>query len=41
MTAQPSAPALDLSLERVPLFPLPRAVLLPHTLLPLHVFEPR
>lgn len=41
MTAHPSAPALDLSLERVPLFPLPRAVLLPHTLLPLHVFEPR
>lgn len=41
MTAFPPTPALDLSLERVPLFPLPRAVLLPHTLLPLHVFEPR
>lgn len=25
----------------LPLFPLPRVVFLPHTLLPLHVFEPR
>lgn len=32
----------DLELmEPVPLFPLPRVVLLPHTLLPLHIFEPR
>ena len=26
---------------RLPVFPLPRVVFLPHTLLPLHVFEPR
>ena len=28
-------------LEELPVFPLPNAVLFPHTLLPLHVFEPR
>jgi len=28
-------------LDDLPLFPLPRVVLLPHTLLPLHIFEPR
>jgi Lon protease-like protein len=28
-------------MHNVPLFPLPRVVLLPHTLLPLHIFEPR
>jgi len=28
-------------LERLPLFPLPRMVFFPDTLLPLHVFEPR
>lgn len=28
-------------LEHLPLFPLPRVVLFPHTLLPLHIFEPR
>lgn len=33
-------PAPEL-LDDLPLFPLPRVVLLPHTLLPLHVFEPR
>jgi Lon protease-like protein len=27
--------------RRIPLFPLPEAVLLPGTLLPLHIFEPR
>ena len=27
--------------ERIPLFPLPNVVHLPHSLLPLHVFEPR
>lgn len=27
--------------DAIPLFPLPGAVLFPHTLLPLHVFEPR
>ena len=26
---------------RIPLFPLPGVVLLPGTLLPLHIFEPR
>src|SRR3990172_2373376 len=25
----------------IPLFPLPNVVFLPHTLLPLHIFEPR
>lgn len=35
-------PPLDpTALDRVPLFPLPRVVFFPHTLLPLHVFEPR
>jgi Lon protease-like protein len=29
------------SLDRLPIFPLPETVLFPHTLLPLHVFEPR
>ena len=29
------------ALERLPVFPLPRAALLPGELLPLHVFEPR
>ncbi len=28
-------------LHDLPLFPLPRVVLLPHTLMPLHIFEPR
>jgi len=28
-------------IDSLPLFPLPRVVLLPHTLLPLHIFEPR
>lgn len=32
-------PAPDI--ELLPLFPLPRFALLPHTLMPLHVFEPR
>lgn len=32
---------LDERLEAVPLFPLPGTVFFPHTLLPLHVFEPR
>ncbi|HWP34966.1 MAG TPA: LON peptidase substrate-binding domain-containing protein, partial [Thermodesulfobacteriota bacterium] len=29
------------TLDRLPVFPLPDAVLFPHMLLPLHVFEPR
>ena len=29
------------AVESMPLFPLPGTVFIPHTLLPLHVFEPR
>ena len=29
------------ALDRLPIFPLPGAVLLPHALVPLHIFEPR
>src|SRR5260370_17677374 len=29
------------ALPRLPIFPLPGAVLLPHSLVPLHIFEPR
>lgn len=36
-----SALETGLVLDRVPIFPLPEAVLFPATLLPLHVFEPR
>jgi len=36
----PPAPT-DQQLSALPVFPLPRAVLFPHTLLPLHIFEPR
>lgn len=32
---------MSVSLERLPIFPLPRALLFPHAVLPLHVFEPR
>jgi len=32
---------LTAELEAIPLFPLPGTVFIPHTLLPLHVFEPR
>jgi Lon protease-like protein len=31
----------DSHLERLPLFPLPKVVFFPNTLMPLHVFEPR
>lgn len=34
-------PDLEVAVDRLPIFPLPRAVLLPGELLPLHVFEPR
>lgn len=34
-------PALDLFSGEAPIFPLPNAVLFPHALLPLHIFEPR
>ncbi len=36
-----TAPKLSAVLEALPLFPLPGTVFFPHTLLPLHVFEPR
>ena len=32
---------LQRALPHLPIFPLPGAVLLPHTLVPLHIFEPR
>jgi Lon protease-like protein len=32
---------LAIALERMPMFPLPGVVLLPHALLPLHIFEER
>lgn len=41
---QSAAPSLQQLADRcaaLPIFPLPRVVFLPHTLLPLHVFEPR
>lgn len=42
MSSPASRPAdLDAALQRLPLFPLPQAVLFPGALLPLHVFEPR
>ncbi|HVV16587.1 MAG TPA: LON peptidase substrate-binding domain-containing protein [Polyangia bacterium] len=42
-TTDPSEPdaSLAATLRRVPLFPLPNAVLFPHALLPLHIFEDR
>ena len=41
---QQSSPATEATVllpEVIPLFPLPRTVLMPGELLPLHVFEPR
>jgi uncharacterized protein len=35
------AQRVERQLHRLPVFPLPGAVLLPHALIPLHVFEPR
>lgn len=35
------APLMPIELQRLPIFPLPKLVFFPHTLLPLHVFEPR
>jgi Lon protease-like protein len=40
-TAQADDATLTLALRRLPLFPLPDVVLLPHALLGLHVFEER
>lgn len=37
----PPSPLSAESLREVPIFPLPEAALFPHTLLPLHIFEPR
>ena len=38
MSQEPEQASLP---ERIPLFPLPNVVHLPHSLLPLHIFEPR
>ena len=35
------AQRVERQLHRLPIFPLPGAVLLPYALIPLHVFEPR
>ncbi len=40
MTPEPPQ-SLEEACEALPVFPLPSAVLMPETLLPLHVFEPR
>jgi Lon protease-like protein len=32
---------LEAALHALPIFPLPQVVLFPHTILPLHIFEPR
>lgn len=40
-TTQPQPEITDAVLNRLPLFPLPNAVLFPGTTLPLHLFEPR
>lgn len=40
-TTQPQPEITDAVLARLPLFPLPNAVLFPGTTLPLHLFEPR
>ncbi len=40
MTGAPDG-GLGAALHRLPLFPLPNAVLFPHALLPLHIFEER
>ncbi len=37
----PSDDALERACEALPIFPLPRTVLMPGAMLPLHVFEPR
>lgn len=39
--AAPAAVGIALYLMRVPLFPLPGAILFPRSQLPLHIFEPR
>ncbi|MEO0324856.1 MAG: LON peptidase substrate-binding domain-containing protein, partial [Myxococcota bacterium] len=36
-----AAPPSEEELSRLPVFPLPRVVFFPNTLLPLHLFEPR
>lgn len=38
---RPELASVTRSLDDLPVFPLPSAVLLPHELLPLHIFEPR
>ena len=34
-------PNLEAALAELPIFPLPRLVFFPDTILPLHIFEPR
>ena len=41
MNEFPDISILEHASQSMPLFPLGRTVLLPHTVLPLHVFEPR
>lgn len=41
MLELPSNTDIDLACAAMPLFPLPGVAFFPHTLLPLHVFEPR
>lgn len=36
-----TSPLSSEALSRLPIFPLPQTVFFPHTLLPLHIFEPR
>jgi ATP-dependent Lon protease len=39
--SEPAAASLERALAAIPVFPLPRLVLFPGALLPLHIFEPR
>ncbi|MFW6067344.1 MAG: LON peptidase substrate-binding domain-containing protein [Myxococcota bacterium] len=41
LASEDSLPLTEDELRRLPLFPLPRAVFFPGTVLPLHLFEPR
>ena len=41
MIQLPTPEEIDLACQAMPLFPLPGVSFFPHTLLPLHVFEPR
>lgn len=41
MVPMTDADRVSAALERLPIFPLPGVVLLPNTIVPLHIFEPR